>query len=55
MGMSPEQMSRQDGDQVVIEDENPELVEEPQSAAVDPFDHVVVGLEEGRDKNVSHM
>lgn len=38
-------MSRQDGDQVVVEDENPKLVEEPQSTAVDSFDHVVVGLQ----------
>lgn len=38
-------MSRQDRDQVVVEDENPELVEEPQSTAVDSFDHVVVGLQ----------
>lgn len=42
-------MSRQDGDQVVVEDENPELVEEPQSAAVDSFDHVVVGLQVQRE------
>lgn len=38
-------MSWQDGDQVVVEDENPQLVEEPQSAAVDSFDHVVVRLQ----------
>lgn len=38
-------MSRQDGNEVVIEDENPELVEEPQSAAVNPFDHVIVSLQ----------
>lgn len=38
-------MSRQDGDEVVVEDENPEFVQEPQGAAVDPFDHVVVGLQ----------
>lgn len=37
-------MSRQDGDEVVIENENPEFVEEPQSAAVNPFDHIVVSL-----------
>lgn len=42
-------MSRQDRDQVVVEDENPELVEEPQSAAVDSFDHVVVGLQVKRE------
>lgn len=40
-------MSRQDGDQVVIQDENPELVEEPQSTAVNSFDHVVVSLQVG--------
>lgn len=38
-------MSRQDRDQVVVEDEHPELVQEPQSAAVDSFDHVVVSLQ----------
>lgn len=38
-------MSRQDWDQVVIEDENPELVEKPQSTAVNSFDHIVVGLQ----------
>lgn len=37
-------MSRQGRDQVVIEDEDPELVEEPQSTAVDSFDHIVVSL-----------
>lgn len=37
-------MSRQDGDQIVIQYENPKLVEKPQNAAVDSFDHIVVGL-----------
>lgn len=37
-------MSGQDGDQIVIQYENPKLVEKPQSATVDPFDHIVVGL-----------
>lgn len=48
-------MSRQDRDQVVIEDENPELVEEPQSTAVDSFDHVVVGLQVGKKKCDEHI
>lgn len=39
-------MSRQDRDQVVIQDENTELVEKPQSTAVDSFDHIVVSLKE---------
>lgn len=38
-------MSRQDGDEVVIENENPEFVQEPQSAAVNSFDQVVVSLQ----------
>lgn len=38
-------MSRQDRNQVVIEDENSKLVEEPQSTAVDSLDHVVVSLQ----------
>lgn len=38
-------MSWQDRDQVVIEDENSEFVEEPQSAAVNSFDHIVVSLQ----------
>lgn len=50
----PEQMSRQDGDQVVVKDENPELEEEPQSTAVDAFDHVVVGLQV-RGENVMEI
>lgn len=37
-------MRRQDGDEVVVQYENTELVEEPQSTAVNSFDHVVVGL-----------
>lgn len=48
-------MSRQDRDQVVIEDENPELVEEPQSTAVYSFDHVVVGLQVGKRKCDEHI
>ena len=38
-------MSRQDGDEVVVENENPEFVQEPQRAAVNSFDHVVVSLQ----------
>lgn len=38
-------MSRQGGDEVVVENENPEFVQEPQSAAVNSFDHVVVSLQ----------
>lgn len=38
-------MSRQDGDEVVVENENPEFVEEPQSAAVNSFDHIAVSLQ----------
>lgn len=44
-------MSGQDGDQIVIQYENPKLVEKSQSAAVDPFDHVVVGL---RDRKMQY-
>lgn len=38
-------MRRQVRDEVVIQDENTELVEEPQSTAINSFDHVVVGLQ----------
>lgn len=48
-------MSWQDRDQVVIEDENSELVEEPQSTAVDSFDHVVVSLQVGKRKCDEHI
>lgn len=41
----PEQMSRQRWDQVVIQNENPELVEKPQRTAVNSFDHIVVRLQ----------
>lgn len=48
-------MSRQDRNQVVVEDENPELVEEPQSTAVNSFDHVVVGLQGEKGKCDEHI
>ena len=50
IGIQPEKMSRQDRDQVVIQDENAELVQKPQSTAVNSFDHIVVSLrKEGAD------
>lgn len=48
-------MRRQDRDQVVIQDENPQLVKEPQRAAVNSFDHVVVSLQVGKRKCDDHV
>lgn len=48
-------MSWQDRDQVVIEDENSELVEEPQSTAVNSFDHIVVSLQVEKRKCDEHI
>lgn len=46
----PEQMSGQDRDQIVIQDENPQFIEKPQSTIVDSFDHIVVSLEKQRNE-----
>lgn len=43
-------MSGQGRDQIVIQDENPQFIEKPQSAVVDPFDHIVVGLERKKQR-----
>lgn len=45
-------MSRQHWDQVVIQNENPELVEKPQRAAVNSFDHIVVSLQKRNRRHI---
>ena len=52
---SPEQVSGQRRDQVVIEDEDPQLEEEPQHAAVDAFQQVVVGLRHTQTHTHTHQ